>query len=157
MKRVAVIADSHNQFSRLPLALEKIGKADMLFHLGDYAIDAERIADELGGVPFFAVKGNNDVGSVYPELRIERVEDAWVMLVHGDRFYNLYQMINKARDNRCAAVLFGHTHVPLLQADGELLVVNPGSMSLPRQGSKPSVALLEVDGKDINVKMLPLI
>jgi putative phosphoesterase len=52
--------------------------------------------------------------------------------------------------------LFGHTHVPLLQADGELLVVNPGSMSLPRQGSKPSCAVLEVDGSDINVKMLPL-
>lgn len=157
MKRIAVVADSHNLFSRLPLAVEKLGKVDMLFHLGDYAIDAERISDALGGVPFFAVKGNNDVGSVYPEKRIELAEDAWIMLVHGDRFYNLYQLIHTARENRCGAVLFGHTHVPLLQADGELLIVNPGSLSLPRRGNKPSCALLEVEGKDINVKIIPLI
>lgn len=157
MKRIAVFSDTHNMFSRLPLALERVGKVDMLFHLGDFAIDAERIAQELDNVPFFSVKGNNDTGTVYPRVRIERVEDVWIMLVHGDGFHTIYQMIDKARENNCSAVLFGHTHVPLLQADGELLVVNPGSMSLPRQGSKPSVALLEVDGKDINVKMLPLI
>jgi uncharacterized protein len=144
-------------FSRLPLAVEKLGKVDMLFHLGDYAIDAERISDSLGGVPFFAVKGNNDVGSVYPERRIELVEDAWIMLVHGDRFYNLYQLINTARDSRCSAVLFGHTHVPLLQANGELLIVNPGSLSLPRQGSRSSCALLEVEGRDVNVKIISML
>jgi len=157
MKRIAVFSDTHNMFSRLPLALERVGKVDQLFHLGDFAIDAERIAHELGDVPFFSVKGNNDAGSAYPRVRIERVEDVWIMLLHGDGYHTLYQLIDKARENRCSAVLFGHTHVPLLQADGELLVVNPGSMSLPRQGSKPSCAVLEVEGADINVKMLPLI
>lgn len=156
MKRVAVFADTHNMFSRLPLALERLGKVDMLFHLGDFAIDAERIAQELGDVPFVAVKGNNDSGSMYPRKRIELVEDAWIMLVHGDGYHTIYQMIDQARENRCAAVLFGHTHVPLLQADGEILIVNPGSISLPRQGNKPSCALLEVDGKDVNVQLIPL-
>lgn len=157
MKRVAVFADSHNMFSRLPLAIERLGNVDMLFHLGDFAIDAERISEALGGVPFFSVKGNNDSGSMYPRKRIELVEDAWILLVHGDGYHTIYQMIEQARENRCAAVLFGHTHVPLLQADGEVLIVNPGSISLPSQGSKPSCALLEVDGKDVNVKMIPLI
>lgn len=157
MKRIAVFSDTHNMFSRLPLALERVGKLDLLFHLGDFAIDAERIAHELGDVPFFSVKGNNDAGSVYPRVRMERVEDVWIMLLHGDGYHTLYQLIDKARENRCSAVLFGHTHVPLLQADGELLVINPGSMSLPRQGSKPSCAVLEVEGADINVRMLPLI
>ncbi len=157
MKRVAVFSDTHNMFSRLPLAIERLGKVDLLFHLGDFAIDAERIASALGGVPAFAVKGNNDAGSAYPRMRIERVEDAWIMLVHGDGYHTLYQLIDQARENRCAAALFGHTHEPLLQADGELLLVNPGSLSLPRRGSKPSCALLEVDGADINAKMLPLI
>lgn len=157
MKRIAVFSDTHNMFSRLPLALERVGKVDLLFHLGDFAIDAERIAHELGDVPFFSVKGNNDAGSVYPRVRIERVEDVWIMLLHGDGYHTLYQLIDKARETRCSAVLFGHTHVPLLLADGELLVINPGSMSLPRQGSKPSCAVLEVEGADINVKMLPLI
>ncbi len=144
-------------FSRLPLAVEKLVPVDLLFHLGDYAIDAEKIAVALGNVPYFAVKGNNDLGSVYPEKRIERVEDCWIMLVHGDKFYNLYQLSNTAREANCAAVLYGHTHVPLLQADGELLIVNPGSLSLPRRGSRSSCALLEIEGKDINVKMIPIL
>ena len=143
-------------FKRLPAAVEKLGRVDLLFHLGDYAIDAERISGALGGVPYFAVRGNNDVGSVCPRSRVEYVEDAGIMLVHGDAYYNLYQLTNAAREQHCAAVLFGHTHVPLLQADGDLLIVNPGSMSLPRRGHKPSCALLEVEGKDINVKMITL-
>lgn len=156
MKRVALFADTHNMFKHLPAAVEKLGGVDLLFHLGDYAIDAEKISSALGGVPYFAVRGNNDVGSACPRSRIERVEDVWIMLVHGDAYYNLYHLSNAAKEKRCAAVLFGHTHVPLLQADGELLIINPGSMSLPRRGHKPSYALLEVEGKDINVKMITL-
>ena len=90
-------------------------------------------------------------------MRIERVEDVWIMLVHGDKFYTVGQMIDVAREQHCAAVLFGHTHVPVLQADGELLVINPGSLSLPRRGSRSSCALLEVEGKDINVKMISVL
>ena len=156
MKRIAVFADTHNMFSRLPLALERLGKVDMLFHLGDFAIDAERISSELGDVPYFVVKGNNDSGSAYSKMRVEQVENAWILLVHGDAFYTIGQMADRARDHRCAAVLFGHTHEPLLRADGEVLIINPGSLSLPRAGSRPSCALLEVEGKDIYVKMISL-
>ena len=88
---------------------------------------------------------------------MERVEDVWIMLVHGDGYHTLYQMSAKARENNCSAVLFGHTHVPLLQADGELLVINPGSLSLPRRGSRSSCAVLELEGKDINVKMISVL
>jgi len=156
MTRVAVFADTHHSFKWLPLAADRLGKVDLLFHLGDFAIDAERIAADLGNVPYCSVRGNNDDGTVYPERRIERVEDTWIMLIHGHKFYNLYHMANTARDNHCVAVLFGHTHEPLLRADGEILIVNPGSLSLPRSGSKPSCALLEVEGKDINVQMISL-
>ena len=156
MTRVAVFADTHHSFKWLPFAVEQLGKVDLLFHLGDFAPDAEQVAKELGGVPFCAVRGNNDSGSVYPKMRIERVEDVWMMLVHGDKFYTTGQMAEHARDNHCSVVLFGHTHEPLLRADGEILIVNPGSLSLPRAGSARSCALLEVEGKDVNVKMISL-
>lgn len=156
MTRVAVFADTHHSFKWLPFAVERLGKVDLLFHLGDFALDAEQVSEALGGVPSFAVRGNNDSGTVYPKLRIERVEDVWLMLVHGDKYYTTGQMAQQARDNHCAAVLFGHTHEPLLRADGEILIINPGSLSLPRAGSQHSCALLEVEGKDINVKMISL-
>ena len=156
MTRVAVFADTHHSFKWLPFAVEQLGRVDLLFHLGDFAPDAEQVAEALGGVPSFAVRGNNDSGSVYPKMRIERVEDVWMMLVHGDKFYTTGQMAEHARDNHCSVVLFGHTHEPLLRADGEILIVNPGSLSLPRAGSARSCTLLEVEGKDVNVKMISL-
>lgn len=156
MKRVAVFADTHHSFKWLPFAVERLGKVDLVFHLGDFAPDAQQVAEALGGVPFVAVRGNNDSGSAYSKMRVEQVENAWILLVHGDAFYTIGQMADRARDHRCAAVLFGHTHEPLLRADGEVLIINPGSLSLPRAGSRPSCALLEVEGKDIYVKMISL-
>ncbi len=159
MKRVAVFSDTHGRFTRLPAALDKIEKAggvEMVLHLGDYGADAETIAERLKNVPFAAVRGNNDYFSNLPRKRIVQVGDALLYMVHGDAYYNLGPLIREAKKERCAAALFGHTHEPLLQADGELLIVNPGSLSLPRRGYKASFALLEIDGADVNVKMISL-
>jgi hypothetical protein len=155
MKRVAVFADTHNRFTRLPEAIEKLGKVDMLFHLGDFGSDAEIIAEKLG-VPSFAVRGNNDYASVLPRLRAELVEDAWILLVHGDAYYTTGQLFDEAEKHNCLAVLFGHTHEPLLTASGKVFLLNPGSLSLPRHGYAPSFAVLEVEGKDINAKIITL-
>ncbi len=155
MKRVAVFADTHNKFARLPEAIAKMGKVDMLFHLGDFGSDAEIIADQLD-VPAFAVRGNNDYASVLPRLRVELVEDAWILLVHGDAYYTIGQLFDEAEKHNCLAVLFGHTHEPLLSASGKVLALNPGSLSLPRRGYAPSFAVLEVEGKDINANIITL-
>lgn len=155
MKRVAVIADTHNKFNRLSEAIEKMGQVDMLFHLGDFGSDAEIIADKLG-VPSFAVRGNNDYASVLPRIRAELVEDAWILLVHGDGYYTTGQLFDEAEKHNCLAVLFGHTHEPLITASGNVLLLNPGSLSLPRRGYAPSFAVLEVQGKDINARIITL-
>ncbi len=45
-------------------------------------------------------------------------------------------------------VMFGHTHRPVIDRDGEVLALNPGSMSYPRQeGRRPSYIVMDVDGK----------
>lgn len=158
MKRVALFSDTHGRFLRLPAALDRIEKAggvEMVLHLGDFGNDAEPIAEKLG-VPFAAVRGNNDYFSNLPRKQIVRIGDASFLLVHGDAYYNLSPLIREGKKERCAAVLFGHTHEPLLQADGALLIVNPGSLSLPRRGYPPSFALLEIVGADVNVKMVAL-
>ncbi len=43
-------------------------------------------------------------------------------------------------------VFYGHTHRPVVDDNGNILAVNPGSLSYPRQeGRKPSYALMEID------------
>ena len=48
MMRVAVVSDTHHSFKWLPLAAEHLGKVDLLFHLGDFAPDAEQVAEAQG-------------------------------------------------------------------------------------------------------------
>ena len=156
MKRIAVFSDTHHQFTRLPAAIGKMGKVDRIFHLGDYGADAERISGAAGGVPFVAVRGNNDYFTDLPRVLVERVEDASILLVHGDAFYTLGSLFHAAEQRGCGVVLFGHTHEPLMQASGKILALNPGSLSLPRRGYPAAFAVLEVSGGDIGAKIIPL-
>ena len=43
-------------------------------------------------------------------------------------------------------VMYGHTHCPCLEQTPELTILNPGSLSLPRQaGRAPSYIMMELD------------
>ena len=42
--------------------------------------------------------------------------------------------------------MYGHTHKPEVDVDDEVTVVNPGSLSYPRQeGRLPSYVIMEID------------
>ena len=43
-------------------------------------------------------------------------------------------------------VFFGHTHKPVIDEEDGIMVLNPGSLTFPRQnGHKPSYAVVEAD------------
>jgi len=46
-------------------------------------------------------------------------------------------------------LLFGHTHVPFMDYYGKMLLLNPGSISLPRATSIPTFGIInfEKEGK----------
>ena len=56
------------------------------------------------------------------------------------------------------AAFFGHIHVPVLEKEDGILLVNPGSLAFPRQrGRRPSYAVLETDGNggmDVEIRYL---
>ena len=42
----------------------------------------------------------------------------------------------------------GHTHKPVIDREADLTLINPGSISFPRQENrKPSYILMEIDAK----------
>ena len=71
-----------------------------------------------------------------------------MFLTHGHYYYvnSRKDFIRSAAIQRGAKIaLFGHTHVPYLEEDGEILVANPGSLSLPRQANHcPSYMLIYI-------------
>ena len=73
------------------------------------------------------------------------------MLTHG-HYYNvsagLELLKNEAIARGANIVMFGHTHRPLINIDDEVTIINPGSLSYPRQdGRRPSYIIMEIDDK----------
>ena len=59
---------------------------------------------------------------------------------------DLYGISEEAADRNCEIVFFGHTHKPVIEKKNGVLVINPGSLSFPRQeGRKPSYVVMELN------------
>jgi putative phosphoesterase len=134
--RIAIISDTHlpRGTRRLPEAcVERLRAADLILHGGDVATAA--VLDEIAalGPPVAAVCGNVDE----PELRLRLPQRRVVELEGGLRIGMLHDAGPAAgRLERlraafpdCAAVVFGHSHIPLHErsGDGAFQIFNPGS------------------------------
>lgn len=53
---------------------------------------------------------------------------------------------NEAADRKLDIVMFGHTHRPCYEVQDGIVVLNPGSLSYPRQeGRRPSYMMMELN------------
>ena len=155
MTRIGVFSDTHGVLAALPRALELAGPLDGFLHLGDFGSDGDMIATQTG-LPYHAVRGNCDFSSALPRQLVVTFEQANILMLHGDKYSSTYQLALLGEQNHCGAVLFGHTHTPLLAAQGPILLLNPGSLSRPRYTSDPSFGLLTIEGADVNAKIFTL-
>ena len=132
--RIAIISDTHLPRGRRRLpdeCVERIRAADLLLHAGDVSTAA--VLDELAaiGPPLIAVHGNVDDAAVRARLPERRVVDAGgarIGMVHdaGPAKGRLARM--RRAFPECDAVVFGHSHVPLLEHDAAgFQLLNPGS------------------------------
>lgn len=147
--RILVISDTHGRCQMLERILKKIQPIDRLIHLGDYE-NQDAYIKSIAGCPVDFVAGNNDYFSTQPRVKFLEIGKHYVMLTHGHRYrvnYELETIKEAAILEGADIVLFGHTHVPVLDlTDDRIWAVNPGSLSLPRQeGAIPSFLIMEVD------------
>lgn len=150
MVRIAVVSDSHGSVENLTRLRKQLGQVDWLLHGGDHFRDAGRAGAALALPPerVVAVGGNCDYGEGGPQEQVLEFEGVRLLLTHGHLYgvkRDLQRVWFRGRELGATAVLFGHTHVPVLQWEGDILLFNPGSLSLPRWPTDPpSCGLLEV-------------
>lgn len=147
--KILIVSDTHGQEHTLEEALKKTGSIDQLIHLGDVEGGEERIRGLLGKVPAAIVAGNNDFFCDLPDERMFTLEGYRIWMTHGHRYFvhsgTLY-LEREARKKGADIVMYGHTHKPVVQKAKGLLVLNPGSLSLPRQeGHRPTYILMELE------------
>jgi len=81
-----------------------------------------------------------------------------VLVTHGHYYYvnaGIEDIKREAEGRGCDIVMFGHTHRPLIDCGKNVIAINPGSLSYPRQeGKKPSYVIMEMeDGKDADFRI----
>ena len=140
--KVLVMSDSHGRDSNVMEALEREMPFDVLIHLGDTQEDEEEFCMCVAGedIPVYLVSGNCDLFADYPPARIVTLAGHRLLLAHGHTHYVNYgtqELAADAKGNRCEIALYGHTHRPEIdESDPELMILNPGSISYPRQSPR---------------------
>lgn len=146
--RILIVSDTHGRDTVLKKLLEKIKPIDLLVHCGDVEGSEDEIRN-LAGCPVQMVAGNNDFFCELPKEEEFYIGKYRVLLTHGHYYYISMgtQMLKEdARARGFDIVMFGHTHRPCLEQDEGITLLNPGSLSYPRQeGRCPSYIMMETD------------
>ncbi len=148
---VAVISDTHGLLR--PEAVNNLENVDLIIHAGD--IDEPVIINKLKGLaPLIAVRGNMDRGSwagLLPKYEIVKIDHVTFYVRH-----DLTEIDLAPEASGIDVVISGHTHHPALNKKNGVLFLNPGSLGPRRSGHPISMALLYINKKVSNVKMIEL-
>ncbi|NCB92598.1 MAG: metallophosphoesterase [Clostridia bacterium] len=146
--KILVVSDTHGHDKNLERVLYKVKPVDALIHCGDVE-GMENHIRMIAECPCYLVRGNNDYFSDLPREEMITLGGYKIMITHGHMYgvsMDMSMLEEEARSREVQIVMFGHTHRPFLEQKKGLTLLNPGSLSYPRQaGRKPSFLIMEID------------
>ena len=148
---IGVISDTHGVLR--PEAIEVLRGSDAIIHAGDVGHEAIlRVLEQIA--PLTVVRGNIDTSPWACKLSSTNVLE-----IAGTSIYVLHNIDELDVDPAAAgfsAVIFGHSHRPLIETRKGVLFFNPGSAG-PRRFSLPiSVGRLIVEQRKITPELIDL-
>jgi putative phosphoesterase len=165
--RIAIVSDTHGDVAAWRRAKEVLGGADLVIHAGDVLYHGPRnplkpgynppeLAEELNNLscPLLVARGNCDSpvdeevlkAPMHFPLLFVQYEGLRIVAHHGHE-YPLEGLVELCRRWKVTLCISGHTHLPVLEKREGIIVLNPGSPSLPK-GTRPrSTVGLVASGK----------
>jgi putative phosphoesterase len=149
--RIGLISDTHGLLR--PEALKSLQGSDFIIHAGDIC-DATVLEQLSALAPVTAVRGNNDRGAwagAIPETNVLEVGTTLLYVIH-----NIDELDIDPGAAGFHAVVYGHSHRPLVEEKHGVLFINPGSAG-PRRFNLPvSTAQLLITGTAIVPRLMTL-
>jgi len=150
-ERVGLISDTHGLLR--PEALSALSGCDRIIHAGD--VGEEDILAQLGAIaPVHVVRGNVDVEPwtrAFPQTEVVEMAGASVYVIH-----DLDRLDLDPAASGFDAVIYGHSHRPVIEEQGGVLYINPGSAG-PRRFTLPiSLAWMTVEDGRISAELVRL-
>ena len=139
--KIGIISDTHGLLR--PEVFRVFAGVDHILHAGDLGsldllVELEAIA------PVTVVWGNTDgvaVRSQVPETGRVTLGGVEAVVVHGHQFGSPTPRAVAKAHERAGLAIFGHTHQPVIEQVGEVLVINPGSAG-PRRFQLPVTSVV---------------
>ena len=156
--KVLVMSDTHGYILNAKEAIERNPDVDMVLHLGDYCRDASQLSQLYPNIKFEYVYGNCDIGigSICAEKTIE-VEGFRIFMTHGHKYsvkWDYNRILAKAELEKADVILFGHTHIAVVDSNNSILIINPGSISESRSNYPESYVLLDISNGKLNSELV---
>lgn len=77
-----------------------------------------------------SVKGNCDLANL-PHVKILEIEGRKILVTHGHLYnvhFDIFKLYLLAKENDCECVLFGHTHIQMIEEYEGKTFINPGAL-----------------------------
>ena len=143
MTVAGLISDTHGLVRRE--AVQALDGVDLILHAGDVGDPA--IVEQLSRIaPVHAVLGNVDRGDWLPPMRTVQIGECRVLLLHN--------IADLPGTGGVDAVVYGHSHRPVVEMRNEVLFVNPGSAGRRRFKLPVTVGRMIVDGARITAEII---
>ena len=160
---VGLVSDSHGNTAAIDtmLGLPEAREAECWLHAGDFVVDAEYL-EMVTSKKVYKVAGNGDwPHSKAPEDLMLELSGFRVMLTHGHEHgvrYGTEILAENALNMGADIAVYGHTHIADIahMKGDDLLILNPGSMGIPRDGKKQSYGVISVTERGVLTNIMDI-
>lgn len=150
-----MISDTHGSIESFEKIIKLVGEIDLIIHAGDYLYHGPRNRIPKGYNPgrlaerfkefkdrFIGVKGNCDAEvdfmlmetSELPAVKFTSLNSKKILVFHGHKL---------VESGNAEIIIGGHTHIHKLSHYDRKIIMNPGSPSLPKDGTAGTFGFIE--------------
>ncbi|MEA2527715.1 MAG: uncharacterized protein QOF73_4942 [Thermomicrobiales bacterium] len=159
---IGVVSDTHvnpRGARRLPTeVIDLFARFDtgLILHAGD--VNTASVLCALATVaPVLAVTGNNDdaeLRELIPESVQFQVGRFRFAMLHGHGGQSARSEARRRFAGEVDCVVYGHSHIPLIEREGDTILFNPGSATDRRWGDHFGVGLIQVTEDGIEPELV---
>lgn len=142
--RILVISDSHGSLRNIEKVIDAQPEAENIIFLGDGAREIEEASYIYSDRTFHVVSGNCDFASAEPSRRVVTLNGTKIFFTHGHYMHDTESLVKTARLEGAKIALYGHTHIAYTGYFDGVYVMNPGSLTRPRDFSSGSYGVIDI-------------
>lgn len=176
--KIGVMSDTHGSLLYFDKALDALSECDVILHGGDIlyhgprndipeGYDPKGVINKINQLDNILITRGNCDADVDQMVINHPIQGSYVMSQFGEvRIIMTHgyteskdDVVKKAKSMGADILILGHTHIKELYCDENLIVLNPGSTSIPKDGTH-SVAIIDIiqtkDELDMNFDLIDI-